>query len=79
MSNKNFCDYCGARAGADCSGYGLAPGEQHINRTKDNLSAVNRALLSACERVLERWDTHDGQMNHVNDVRSAVAAAKAGD
>jgi hypothetical protein len=43
----------------------------------DKKAEVMVALLSACERVLERWETHDGQMNHVDDVRAAVGAARA--
>lgn len=43
----------------------------------DKEAEVMAALLSACERVLERWETHDGQMNHVNDIRAAVDLAKS--
>ena len=70
--NKNSCSYCGAKPGNPCSGYGLNTGECHDVRSFNPLILD---LLAACERVLERWDTHDGQMNHVDDVRDAVKRA----
>jgi hypothetical protein len=80
MSCNKSCNYCGAKANSPCTGYRLQDNELHSCRTdtRSSLEAAAPALLAACERVLERWETHDGQMNHVDDIRAAVAAAKAG-
>jgi hypothetical protein len=39
------------------------------------LIAAAPALLAACCRVLNRWDSADGQMDRVDDILAAVEAA----
>ena len=47
-------------------------------RANVRLMAAAPDLLAACERVVERWETHDGQMNRIDDVLAAIAKAKGG-
>jgi hypothetical protein len=66
MNCKRPCGGC-IREAASCA---------DSESISDPLASAVHLLLAACERVLERWETHDGQMNHVDDVRAAVAAGK---
>lgn len=51
------------------------PRDNGSDAANARLIAAAPALLSFAERVLARWHTHDGQIDRIDDLLAALAAA----
>jgi hypothetical protein len=75
------CGYCGAKAGQDCHGYGLIPGDIHMARIRPELadrrlSMAAYDLLQAAEAALAELVLLDQAPNVRRMLTDAIRMAK---
>jgi hypothetical protein len=54
---------------------GDAEEQLEIFERQERIRDAAPALLAACQMVVERWETHDGQIRDIKLVRDAIAQA----
>lgn len=75
------CGYCGAKAGQECHGYGLMPGDIHMARIRPELADRRLAmaawdLLMAAEAALAELVLLDQAPNVRRMLTDAIRQAK---